>query len=836
MLSRFPRRADAVLFLALALGAAGIGMVAVAGSLARVGTTFPGFLVWDDLVVVALGRPEWTGMQAHVPFRTRVAEVDGAMIGTRGDLEAVVGGTPAGTPHQYRFTGGSERTVPSMRLAVVDWIATLGAYVLNGLVFLVTGLAVFYLKPDSRQCRAVLAFGVCWGLTLLMAADFVVAGWVGRGYFALQALALASIVHLALVFPEPRVASGRPLAVLYLAAGALGLVQQRLWAEGAPSLIAVDDAVYLAIAAAGVAAMTSIAMAAVRGHTPLARRRARVVLAGAIAAFGLPMVAMLAFFLLGQPVSFSLLALTGFLFPLSIGWAVARHDLFEADRFVKQTLVYATLTALVALAYAGSVLVLERLASGLAVHRSPFFPLVFVLVALATIVPLRDRVQRALDRLFARGRVSYKDAIARASERMTALLERDAVARHVTATAGDVLFLDDVSVWEHAGPLLVARGATSDTVGAGGSSVAARERAVPPLAADDKAALPLAVDEKAVSPLPADDPGLRAFEALGRPLSRDEVDESPLLRGDRPALVRLFTRLRATLLVPLRRQAHVLGLIAVGTKRSGAPLSADDLDVLRTLAHEAAVALANAAAVEQLQVTRQHLADAERLAAIGELSAAVAHGLRNPLAGIRLAAQLGLEDVPPDAPVRENLSDVLSEVDKLEAHVRGILDFARPFEPRPEAVDVAALVCSLEATLAPRAAASGVRLVVDVPADLPAPWADRTHLGQALHELAANALDAMPHGGVLTIGGARLEGDATRVALAVSDDGPGVPAEIRDRIFQLFMTTKASGTGVGLAVVRKIVERHGGRLRLDTDVARGARFVLELPVAQSART
>jgi len=788
-----------VLFLVVAFVAAAMGALAIAGSLARVGATFPGFLVWDDLVVVALGRPEWTGMRAPVPFRSRVAAVDGTLVATRGQLDAVVGAAPAGTTHRYRFVApDAERVVASMRLGAEDWVATLGVYVLNGLAFLMTGLAVFFLKPESRQCRAVLAFGIAWGLLLLAAADFVVSGRLEHVYFVLQALALASILHLALVFPEPRIASPVPLVALYGAATALGVVQQTLWERGAPALIAVDDAVYLAMAAAGVTAMTSIGVAAVRGHTPLARRRARVVLAGAIAAFGVPVVALLAFFVLGQPVSFSLLALTGFLFPLSIGVAVARHDLFEADRFVKQTLVYATLTALVALSYAGTALAAERLASGLAVHRSPLFPVVFVLVALATIVPLRDRVQRALDRLFARGRVSYKDAIARASERMTTLLERDAVARHVVSTARDVLFLDGVAVWEHAGDALVARG----------------DLHAPPLAGDD--------------------PGLAAFEALGRPLSRDEVAESPLLRAHRPALERLFRVLDATLLVPLRRQARPLGVIVVGQKLSGGPLSSDDLDVLRTLAHETAVALASAAAVEQLQETRAHLADAERLAAIGELSAAVAHGLRNPLAGIRLATQLALEDVAGDAPVRENLSDVLAEVDKLEGHVRGILDFARPFEPRPEALDVAALVGSLADTLAPRLADAGVRLVVDVPADLPPPWADRTHLGQALHELVANAIDAMPHGGEVTIAAAR-DGDAGRIALSVSDTGPGIPPEVRDRVFELFMTTKRTGTGVGLAVVRKILERHGGRVRLDAEVARGARFVLELPAAQGAR-
>ena len=99
----------------------------------------------------------------------------------------------------------------------------------------------------------------------------------------------------------------------------------------------------------------------------------------------------------------------------------------------------------------------ERLATGLRLHESPLFPVVFVLVALATIVPLRERVQRALDRLFARGRVSYKDAIARASERMALLLDRDAIVRQVEDIARDTLFLAPFAVWEDDAGGLYAR-------------------------------------------------------------------------------------------------------------------------------------------------------------------------------------------------------------------------------------------------------------------------------------------------------------------------------------------------------------------------------------------
>ncbi len=794
MLSRFPRRADAAAFVAAVVAAIVLGTLAVGGSLAHVGRTFPGFVVWDDLVVVALGQPTWTGVAADVPYRSRVVTVDDTAVARRADLDRVLAAAPAGTVHRYGFdgpAGATTREVASMTLGRGDWLATMGVYVVNGLAFLATGLAVFWLKPESAQARGVLAFGWVWGMTLLLAADLFTASRLTTLYFLCEAAAPAAILHLASVFPTPRPRAARAVPWLYGAALAVGLTQAWAFRHSYPLLLAVNNAVYLAIAAAGALALSAIGDAAVRAPSALARRRARVVLAGGVTAFGLPLLALLAFFLLGQPVSFSLLTLTGFLFPVAIGYAVARHDLFEADRVVKQTLVWATLTAIVSLAYGLTVLGGERLAAGLRLHQSPLFPVVFVLVALATIVPLRERVQRALDRLFARGRVSYKDAIARASERMALLIDRDAIVRQVEDIARNTLFLAPFAVWEHdAGGLVRADGAAR---------------------------------------IAADDAGLAMLASLGRPLSLDEVDESPRLRGERPALRALLHALSAVLVVPLVRERRLAGVLAVGGTASGRPLSADDLDVLRTLADATAVALGTARAVEQLQAARARLAQSERLAAIGELSAAVAHGIRNPLAGIRLAAQIGLEHVADDGSVRESLDDVLTEVDKLESQVRGILDFARPFEPHLEPVALDAAVGSVLATLGPRMNATGVEAVVDVPSSLPAVAADRAHLGQVLHELAGNALDVMPGGGRLTVA-ARANGHG-RIRLTLADTGPGIPPDIRQRIFQLFMTTKSTGTGVGLAVARKIVERHGGTLTLAAADGPGACFVIELPVA-----
>jgi signal transduction histidine kinase len=326
------------------------------------------------------------------------------------------------------------------------------------------------------------------------------------------------------------------------------------------------------------------------------------------------------------------------------------------------------------------------------------------------------------------------------------------------------------------------------------------------------------------------DPTVVTLEATGRIVSRDEIEESPSLRHGRAALQALFDTLEAVLVAPLGRPGLLTGLLAIGPKISGRPLSADDLDVLRTVANATTSALETARAVAQLQSTRERLQEAEHLAAVGELSAAVAHGIRNPLAGIRIAAQLGREQTGDTTAVRESLDDVLGGVDRLEAQVRGILDFARPFEPTLARMDVGAWLQDVASQIAGQCTERGVTVAVH--ADGPRPIrGDVAHLTQVLHELVRNALEAMPLGGTITLAAGPCDGDASRVRIVVEDTGSGVPADQQERIFQLFATTKARGTGVGLAVARKIVERHGGSLRLETAAPMAARFAIELPVA-----
>ncbi len=238
----------------------------------------------------------------------------------------------------------------------------------------------------------------------------------------------------------------------------------------------------------------------------------------------------------------------------------------------------------------------------------------------------------------------------------------------------------------------------------------------------------------------------------------------------------------------------------------------------------------------------------ERLAAVGELSASIAHEIRNPLAAISGSVQIlraRLGSGGGEAESRRLMDIVLREIDRLNHLITDFLHFARPSPPVREQVRVAEAVADV-VEMFRSDGASRVEVRVEVEPELEA-CADRDQLRQALWNLVLNAAQAMPEGGPLEIraralgpsqgpasegrneaeGGRKVRG----VEICVGDRGPGIPADVRERIFDPFFTTRPEGSGLGLATVHRIVEGHGGSIRLEAREGGGTRVCLRLPGA-----
>src|SRR5215217_3482810 len=237
--------------------------------------------------------------------------------------------------------------------------------------------------------------------------------------------------------------------------------------------------------------------------------------------------------------------------------------------------------------------------------------------------------------------------------------------------------------------------------------------------------------------------------------------------------------------------------------------------------------------ISQLERTQAQLVQSEKLASIGEMSAAVAHGLRNPLASLRAAAQLVRRH--PDAPsATEHLGAIIDEVDRLDRRITHLLDFSRPAPYHPLQENVSQLVEGLLPAFAELLRERRVELQLDIPPGLPEVRVDPIQMEQALLEIVSNALDAMPGGGQLRII-ASAPGNNGRqpsdISVEVGDTGPGIPEQVMPSVCEPFFTTRQEGTGLGLAIAKRYVEQNGGRLEIESRPG-GTTVRVRLPVAQ----
>jgi signal transduction histidine kinase len=277
---------------------------------------------------------------------------------------------------------------------------------------------------------------------------------------------------------------------------------------------------------------------------------------------------------------------------------------------------------------------------------------------------------------------------------------------------------------------------------------------------------------------------------------------------------------------PLRRENKVEGLLAV--EAASASLTSDARSIIGLLADQVAIAIDDSRLLgENLRLERE-LAERERLAALGRMAATVAHEIKNPLSAIKSIAQVMREDESLRTEYERDLGLIVGETDRLSQSVTQLLSFARKESPAVEPLSVAELVRSVVDLFRLSAKEQGVVLDCEIKVDAELTGKSVSALRDALSNLLVNALQATPQGGKVALSAVRSNGE---LLIGVQDNGPGVPADLRERIWEPFFTTRQRGTGLGLAIVRKRVQEVGGSALLDVSRnGRGALFELRIPL------
>jgi signal transduction histidine kinase len=351
------------------------------------------------------------------------------------------------------------------------------------------------------------------------------------------------------------------------------------------------------------------------------------------------------------------------------------------------------------------------------------------------------------------------------------------------------------------------------------------------------------------------DAGILALTALeGRPFRVIDAQRDPRVHPEWEG--RLDVERFAC--VPLVAKGKVVGVIAVDNKFNGKPITDEDLEVLSVFATQAGLAVESARvytrleeASRELQRSHHHLLHQERLAALGEMAAHVVHEIRNPLVSIGGFARRLAKRLLDREPEGQYAQIIAREVDRLERIVRDVQGMSREIHPARVETDLHTLLQDCVVLFAERIAQQRVQLRMDLGDPPPVVSLDPVQIKQAVVNLLANALEAMPGGGTLSVSTRTAHepedqlvdragspavheftaphGAEEWIVLGVSDSGGGIPQAILDDVFNPFFTTKEAGTGLGLTLVRRIARAHGGRVEVDNRPGEGVTFRLWLP-------
>lgn len=871
--------------LAVLLIAAPLTLSAVQASLAWLSVPFPSFLLMDNAVVPTVSGYDWPPEKSRL-FHSRVVSIDGRRVGSSADVYDYVAAFPAGRAFDYTFEKRGERfrlQLGSRPFTGLDYLQVYAILLLIGVMNLVTGLVVGFMRPESRQARVylLLAFVGCLFATTAVFLHRPGFPWLTAVYFASEAFFPATFIHLALVFPveRPLHALGRLWVVAPYALSAALTAFTLLGFRAEPPNLTGPHLAYLYIAASFLFFLGAMVFSYRENREPLARPRIKAMLpvvsvAGALCIFAFTNNA----FAGGSfPLQLGLLFVP--VFYLSLGYAIVKHDLFDIDRVVRQSFVYGLLSIIVVSSYGLVLAVPARLVPSVVGENRGLVGMAFVVILAFALDPLRHLVQNVVDRAFYRTRLDYRATISRLSEVMTTLLDLGEVVSQVTRVVSDAMHLEAATLGLFA-------------------------------AADSEATL-WSLGEKGelrASPAPKSVQQLEeVFERFPHEFNAHTIPERLADAGEREALRRFLAGVGASVLLPLTFRSRPIGFLALGPRRSGQPFSWDDVTLLRTLANQTAIAIQNARSYRELQelnrsldakvrqrteelhrsneqlsvayqdlkAAQAQLVQSEKMASLGQLVAGVAHELNNPASFvhggienlndnlerfveiIRLYEQAPLADDEYARRLAELRADMqldllLEETPELvricaegSERIRKIVEdlriFVRADQGHRAPTDVAAGLESTIQLLGARVSGLGVSLKKEFQ-PVPAVEAQSGQLNQVWMNLLSNALDAVegrpdpevrvvlratPHGA-----GNGGDGEGPWVEIEISDNGHGIKPEDLEKIFEPFFTTKpiGRGTGLGLSIVYGAIRSHGGTIDVQSEVERGTVITVRLPV------
>ena len=669
------RHVDAASFLFYALTAsmAIMTIFSFVSALSWLNKPFAGFLIQKHPYVGSMSNREWTGAKAGLKLLDRIVEVGRKPVWEGQDVVSSVKGQKPGTPVRYLVEAkGKVRgvTVSVDTFDMKDFLVVFFIPFLGGVAIYLLGFVVYVLKPRVTVSWVFLILCFCLGTYMVTGFEIQSTYFLVQFHYLIMPLFPATFFHLGLIFPDRKAIINRfphleysvyvPAIVLAFAYQAyLFDLKAILVAASPPRLlnygqIATANRAFTLFCVASL--VFFVIYSTLRASTAAARQRARMILFGVTIGF-LP-AAIITLLVLNLKVDFPWNFLVFFVvfFPASIAYSIVRHNLFEADTIIRRTVGYAVVTAVVVAAYVLVSVSFNVFFGGYRVAQSRAFPLVFTLAIILIFNPLRNRIQSLVDRVFFRKEYDYAAVVDKIGGAITSLLDLGEILNRLVRTFTEDMFIDTSSVM-----LLSATGAEYEVCLSDGERKEKVERVV----------------------LKRDEPLIQIVEREKRELTKYDVVEDPRYKEICQQCIKDFEMLEASLMVPLVFQDEVIGLLNVGNKKSGKSYNTEDVNLLRMLAKQGAVAIKNARLADQMKAEEAVRANLARYLSPQVVDEVIKRDVQVNLGGARKVVTVLFSDIrnftrisesmPPDQLV-QLLNEYFTEMARIVFENQGSLD------------------------------------------------------------------------------------------------------------------------------------------------------------------
>lgn len=814
---------------------------------------FPGFAFFDIgrgyAFINAMNQRDWSGMQHGLHFKDVIISVNGKPYREERDIYQPVEHYPVGTPIAYTVLRGEEQLtlkIPTTHFTRQDFFWVFGVCLLPALALIGMAMVVFWLRPERSGSWAFVLFSM--GLSIYVSAG-VEAGLSHMTtllFWLSSSLLPATVVQMTVQFPiENQWCMVRRwlIPLVYGVSLGFGLLPLTPWLPNYAGFIGILLLAFLTMS--GVAAlffwfsMLNLyrSQDVEQANAVLIKQRAKILLLGALIAFGAPGALSLMSMLFNRYyVPLNYFAPLLLIFPITAAFAIVQYNLFHVDNYLKKILVlFFFMDATLALYYLCSV-GLEQWGFSY-FQGTPMFTLGFTLLILFLFSPLQQLLTTLVEKLFSRGLQNYQQVIYSLNQQLATLLTRDEILALLSRVFVDELKISHMAIWLKADEETV-RCFKHDS----GTSCLQLARQLP-------------VEQALL------------LEPLREPLFLSEVQENPHYSiTEQQTYARIFESLGVIVVFPLVFRNALLGIIGLSGKGDLQPYSGEELDMLKTLSYQVAIALENAhfygticelndnlekkvddrtqalmLALQEKEQTRAQLVRSESLAAIGQLVAGVAHELNNPLGSAHSLVQSAVEVLEEQEPRTDDTEDILDDLRfVLKEHqrageiVRSLLDLSRQTTSYAEPVELNQVVEDAIRVMYNKYKYREVTIERKLGDHLPVIRGNFAQLGQVFMNIIKNAVQVVSEHTGLIVLETRQEG--SELVFCCRDNGPGIPEPLLQDIFKPFFTTKTvgEGTGLGLYICHDIIERHHGRIVVRNSAQGGAEFTIYLPLSTAS--